>query len=86
MSKEIIMKLYQMWVDSKEYYKESSLENEIYNECTGKIKNVVGESLYHEISDSVTDLACEAEMSAFEIGLRYGILFITDMMKGGVVA
>ena len=86
MRKEIIKKLYKMWADSKEYSEESSLENGIYNECTGKIKNVIGESLYYEVSDFVTDLACETEMSAFEIGLRYGILFAIDMMKGGSAA
>ena len=51
--------------------------------CKAEILKAVGEKASYSISDNVTDLACEAEIAGFESGLRYGIMFMSGMLKGG---
>ncbi|WP_279086647.1 hypothetical protein [Bacteroides acidifaciens] len=82
----IMHAFYEMWVESAEYNTQSAVENEKYAKCKAEILKAVGEKASYSISDNVTDLACEAEIAGFESGLRYGIMFMSGMLKGGVVA
>lgn len=80
---KVIRPFYEMWSESSEYNIESALENEKYEECMNKIREVIGEDLRHNISDNIVDLACEAECEGFGQGFRYGIMFMSGVMKGG---
>lgn len=82
MENDILQTVYDLWVGSEEY-KNSALESEQYNICKNKVLEVVGESVYHKISDEIVGLACEAEITGFDSGFRYGIMFMTGMLKGG---
>lgn len=83
---DITRAFYQQWSDSDEYEVQSALENDKYDKCMNEIKAVIGEKECRDISDSIVDLACEAECAGFIQGLRYGIMFINNMVKGQEVA
>ena len=82
----IMSAFYEMWVNSADYNTQSAVENEKYAKCKADILKVVGEKASYDISDNVTDLACEAEIAGFESGLQYGIMFMSGMLKGGATA
>lgn len=83
MEQSIIQSFYEMWVESAEYNTQSAVENEKYSKCKANILKAIGEKASYDISDNITDLACEAEIAGFENGLRYGIMFMSGMLKGG---
>ena len=76
---------FEMWVESENHKEQSAVENEIYDKETGEIKALVGAKIYHDISDNVLNLACEAECAGFENGFRYGILFMNSVLKGDMI-
>lgn len=39
--------------------------------------------MFEEIEDNVINFVYEAEFAGFENGLRYGIMFMNGMLKGG---
>ena len=82
---EMVIMFYTKWCESEDYKEQSSLENDVYDRYIRKIKAVIGEDEYYNVSDYVTSLACESEYAGFEAGLKYGILFVQGMQKGGVV-
>lgn len=81
MEQEIIYKLYVMWSESQEYTGQSEMENE----CEARIVGVVGEQAYNDICDDITKLACRSEYAGFENGLRYGVMFMNEILQGGPV-
>lgn len=81
----IINAFYEMWVSSDAYRTQSAVENEGYAKRKAEIKKAIGEEAAYKISDDITDIACEAEIAGFENGLRYGIMFMSGMQKGGAV-
>lgn len=85
MNQDIMNVVHGRWVKSESYYAQSALENGAYEKCTEKMKEIVGEKEYDRISDSVGDLACEAEIAGFNSGFRYGVLFMSGMLKGGAL-
>lgn len=74
-----------MWVESEEYSDQSSLENSIYNIYREEIKTVVGKNVHYRIEDAAMNLVCTAERAGFENGLRYGVMFVINMLIGGTV-
>lgn len=86
MENDVLQMVYGLWVNSEDYRKNSALENECYEKTKEKAKGIVGESVYNKISDEVLGLACEAELAGFDNGFRYGIMFMTGMLKGGAKA
>ncbi len=82
----IMSSFYEMWSSSAEYNTQSAVENEKYSKCKADIIKVIGEKASYDISDNITDLACEAEIAGFESGLRYGIMFMSGILKGGATA
>lgn len=76
--------LYQKWCDTEEYRKQSCIENSSYERHTGEIKNIVGEDNFRELEEFVCDLCSEVEQAGFEAGIRQGILFYQEIMKGSV--
>lgn len=85
MENDVLQVVYDLWVGSGEY-KNSALESEQYEICKNKVLEVVGESVYRKISDEIIGLACDAEIAGFNSGFRYGIMFMTGMLKGGATA
>lgn len=85
MEQSIIQSFYDVWVNSEDYQRESALENEIYEKHAGEIKKIIGEKTYCKVGDDVIGLACEAEITGFESGLRYGITFMSGMLKDSAV-
>lgn len=83
MEKNVIQTVFELWVNSEEYKKNSALENECYERNKKGLKSAVGESIYNEISDNIMDLAYDAEMAGFDSGFRYGIMFMNGVLKGG---
>ncbi len=85
MENDVLQTVYDLWVSSEEY-KNSALESEQREICESKVSEVVGESVYNKISDEIIGLACDAEIAGFDSGFRYGIMFMTGMLKGGARA
>lgn len=83
---KIVMPFYERWSESAEYMSQSALENEIYDECVARISEVIGKETLHDISDDIVNLANEAECEGFSNGFRYGIMFMTGVLKGGATA
>ncbi len=75
--------VYDIWSESSDYAAASSLENGTYEKYDDEIRKIIGEEACHSISDSLLHLACETEYAGFEAGFRYGVLFMSDMLKGG---
>lgn len=86
MKNNVLQTVYDLWVNSEDYCKDSVLENECYGKTKEKVKGIIGESVYNKISDEVLGLACDAEIAGFDNGFRYGIMFMTGMLKGGASA
>lgn len=85
MENNILETVYDLWINSENYQKNSALENECYEKRAEKIKNIVGKNMYREIGDDVIGLACDAESAGFNYGFRYGIMFMNGILKGGDV-
>lgn len=83
MSEQMMRIVYNDWTDSDQYQNQSALENETYDNNKRKIVSVIGCKKYDEIYGPLIDLGTEAEVAAFSEGFRRGILFMSDMMKGG---
>lgn len=85
MNRDIMRAIFEKWVESGSYRKQSVLENGTYKKCTEKMKTAVSKAEYDRISDDVGDLACEAEIAGFNSGFQYGVMFMSGLLKGGVV-
>lgn len=70
---KLVLKQYQTWTELSDIKEESAIDNGALNEYMEAISGIVGEKLFREIEDSITDAACTAQYSGFEIGFRYGI-------------
>ena len=81
---KVVMPFYEKWTESEEYKIESAVDNHLYDEYTAEICEVIGKKAFHDISDSVVNLSCEAESIGFAAGFRHGILFMAGVLKGGV--
>ena len=82
----IMSAFYDTWVGSGNYSTQSAVESEKYSRYRMKIEETIEEKVLHDISDDITNIACEAEIAGFENGVRYGIMFMSGMLKGGVSA
>lgn len=85
MNQDIMRAIFEQWVESENYRTQSVLENGAYSKCASKIKDAVGKEEYNRISDDVGELACDAEISGFNSGFQYGVMFMSGLLKGGVV-
>lgn len=85
MENDVLQTVYDLWVSSAEY-KNSALESEQYEICKNKVLEIVGESAFRKISDEIIGLACNAEIMGFDSGFRYGIMFMSGILKGGARA
>ena len=83
MENNVLQTVYDLWVNSEDYCKNSALENENYEKAKGIVKGIIGEDTYKKISDEVLGLAYNAEVSGFDNGFRYGVMFMSGMLKGG---
>jgi len=83
MTEQMMRAAYEDWQDSNEYWNQSALENKIYDNNKREIVSIIGGEKYDEIYEFVVNLATEAENAAFNEGIRRGILFMADIMKGG---
>ncbi len=81
---KVVMPFYEKWTESEEYKIESAVDNHLYDKYTAEICEVIGKKAFHDISDSVVNLSCEAESIGFAAGFRHGILFMAGVLKGGV--
>lgn len=82
---EAVRMFYVKWNESNGYKEQSSLENEIWDMRSEEIRRITGEEVYHNLSDEIVNLACEAEYAGFEAGLRYGVMFMQGVQEGGAV-
>lgn len=78
MMDEILYDVYDRWVESDSYKYESALEDGCYDERKKEIVKIIGEKQYSQISDSISSLACESEVSGFEKGFCYGVSFMME--------
>ncbi len=85
MTDNILWELYELWTNSENYFKDSPLENEEYEEHVKKVTDVVGEKTYNKITDDILTLAGSAEMTGFNNGFRYGVMFMSGILKGSAV-
>lgn len=85
MEKKVLNAIFTAWTEEENYSRSSAVENEIYKEHTNRIKDATKGMLYSKIQDDIDHLACAAEYAGFENGLRYGIMFMSGMLKGGAV-
>ena len=76
--------LYQKWCDTEEYSEQSCIENSSYECHTREIKDIVGADNFRALEEFLCDLCSEVEQAGFEAGIRNGILFYQEIMKGGV--
>lgn len=83
MENNVLQAVYDLWTKSEDYCKDSALENEHYEKTAENTKDVVGESAFRKISDDIINLAYNAEVSGFDNGFRYGIMFMSGILKGG---
>ena len=79
-NRKVIDSLYEAWSDADEYCKQSAIESVIYTNHVKKIAGVIGEKFRHDISDYLTDIACDAEYAGFEYGFRYGVMFMSSIL------
>lgn len=86
MKNDVLRAVYDLWVNSEDYRKDSALENGCYVKTKEEAEGIVGKSAYNKICDEVIGLACNAEIAGFGNGFRYGIMFMTGMLKGGEIA
>lgn len=84
MSEEMFKTAYESWTESDVYRKQSPMENEIYTKNETEIVSIIGKEKFGEVYDFIISLASESEDIAFREGFRRGMLFMTDVMKGGV--
>lgn len=76
--------LYEAWTETKGYWKESAVENKSYKDYRASIEAILGEDAYKKSSDEIVSFACEAEEAGFQQGFRYGVMFMSGILKGQV--
>lgn len=81
---KVAILLHGAWSDTNEYRSQSAAENNVYDKHTKEIQDAIGEKACYDISDYLMDIACDAEISGFEHGFRYGVMFMSGILKGQV--
>lgn len=84
MGEEMIATAYESWIDSDEYSIQSALESKVLKTEEKNLIGFVREDNIRDASDYICHISYISERAGFEQGFRRGILFIMDMMKGGV--
>ena len=84
MSKEIIATVYESWIESKDYFKESALESDVLRLEENILMGLIDNKNKNDASDFLSHIGYMAERDGFEYGFRKGVLFMMDMMKGGI--
>lgn len=84
MGNKVLASMYDLWLESEIYHSESSLESEVFKQGLAEIGKLVEKQDLGNIADRITHIACDVETVAFEQGFRRGVLFMAEMMKGGV--
>ena len=81
MNQGIMEAIFEQWVESENYCRQSVLENGTYKKNREKMKKVIDKKEYSRINDDITYLACEAEIAGFNSGFLYGVMLMSDMWK-----
>lgn len=76
--------IYEKWRDSAEYKGQSCIENKSRAEHDKTIRVIAGEQVSDELEDCISDLCSEVEQAAFAAGMKYGIHFFQEIMRGAV--
>lgn len=84
MSESMYM-FYEKWVETEEYRQQSAIENDVCRDFEKKVEKVMGKELFENVEDDIIGLAEKAEQSGFSNGFRFGVLFMNEMLKGGVM-
>lgn len=75
---QIMRSFYETWVASEDYRRISVLESDRAKDYYDRIETMSGDA---SISDECGSLICEGEYTGFKNGLKYGIAFISDMLR-----
>lgn len=85
MTQEAIGMFYDKWTETNGYWKESSVENDFFKKCKENIIEEIGAEAYGKASDEIRNYACGSEISGFEYGFRYGVMFMSSIINGGMM-
>lgn len=66
--------------------RKSAVENDVRRNFEKKAEKAMGEEVFDNVEDDILELANKAEQSGFENGFRLGVLFMSEILKGGVTA
>lgn len=80
-NQRVVISLHEAWADTDEYLSQSAVENSIYDNHVKEIREAVGEKACYDISDYLASMACDAEFGGFEHGFRYGVMFMSGILK-----
>ena len=85
MNERFMEAILNIWVETDDYKLESVLENGAYSKVLEKLQPILNQEDYSRTSDDIGNLACKSEIMGFNSGFRYGVMFMSGMLKGGAV-
>lgn len=86
MNKQVMEAIFNIWAETEDYKRQSVLENGEYSKVLEKLHPILSREDYSRTSDDVGNLAYESEIAGFNSGFRYGVMFMSGLLKGGITA